>query len=40
MNTCPECGSKKLEINKEDGVLCKACGLVIGENYYSGSRMI
>jgi len=39
MKTCPECGSKKIEM-KNSEVLCKDCGLVIGEVNYSGGRVV
>ncbi|RLI98572.1 MAG: hypothetical protein DRP00_01705 [Candidatus Aenigmatarchaeota archaeon] len=38
MNSCPECGSEKLELTNE-GLVCKKCGLVIEETYYSGKRI-
>jgi len=36
---CPECGSKKIVMNTE-GTICKKCGLVISENFYSGKMLI
>jgi transcription initiation factor TFIIIB Brf1 subunit/transcription initiation factor TFIIB len=39
MNTCPECGSKKIE-NNHEGQICKKCGLVIEESIYSGEAMV
>jgi len=39
MNSCPECGSKKIE-NNHEGVICTDCGLVIDESFYSGGRIV
>jgi len=36
---CPECGSEKLEWT-EDGLICRKCGLVLSETFYSGQRML
>jgi len=36
---CPECGCKKLQYSPE-GLMCKKCGLIITENYYSGKMVI
>ena len=36
---CPECGSKNLEWT-DDGLICKDCGLVLSETFYSGQKML
>ena len=36
---CPECGSEKFVVNS-DGKICRKCGLVVSENYYSGKMLI
>ena len=39
MKVCPECGSKKLG-NSRDGLICRSCGTILGENYFSGRRIV
>lgn len=39
MKSCPECGSRKLEL-KASEMLCGKCGLVITQMMYSGSKII
>jgi len=39
MKHCPDCGSKKLENNTE-GIVCKSCGSVLEENYFSGGKVV
>jgi len=36
---CPECGSEDLEWT-EDGLICRKCGLVLSDTFYSGQRML
>jgi len=40
MQTCPECGSKSIEMTMEE-ILCNKCGLVIEEKeFFSGKRAL
>jgi len=39
MTSCPECGSKKIEL-KNFELLCNKCGTVLKENCYSGERIV
>jgi len=39
MESCPECGSEKVEV-KNEGMFCKKCGLLIEQTYFSGRRVV
>jgi len=39
MKNCPECGSKKLE-NRPEALICKSCGAILKENFYSGGKIV
>jgi len=36
---CPECGNS-LHWDRNDGLICSGCGLIVQQSYYSGRELV
>jgi transcription initiation factor TFIIIB Brf1 subunit/transcription initiation factor TFIIB len=39
MESCPECGSKKISWDSS-GLVCNKCGSILKESFFSGERIV